>query len=1020
MSSLCICPVPAAKYITFGTFRLDFTNQCLWQGTRAISLRPKAFAVLTFLLKHPGQLVNKQQVLDAVWPGTFVGDAVLKDNIRQLREALDDDARSPTYIETAHCRGYRFIGKPFEPASTKSETAPPQPFTLSQTPKVAALNSSAATRVLGREPELAKMRCWLDRALAGGRQIVFVTGELGIGKTTLVQAFLEQANELPGVRVAQGQCLEHYGAGEAYLPVLDAFSRLCRSPGGDQVLSVLRQQAPAWLAQMPSLLPQSERASLEPEAAAATRERMLREMAEAIESLSSESPLLLVFQDLHWSDYSTLDLISYLARRRDFARLMVIGTYRPVDVILSNHPLKGVKQELQAHALCHELPLEYLGEEAVAQYLRAKFPCPQLPSRLSRIIHRRSEGNPLFMINLVEYLTDQNIIIEEKGRWKLRVDFSEAEEGVPANLGHLIEKQIERLSLDERAVLEAASVAGVECSSVGIAAGLDMPLEWVERHCEELARRHQFLSPAWLVELPDGTITPRHRFIHELYREVPYRLMAPMRRSQIHHRIAERGVVVYGDRCSEIAGELAMHFEQSHDWPRALEHLMQAAENAAARSAHHEATNLANRGLEVLKFVPETAQHAKQGLKMRMILGVSLMTIKGFASAEVEKINARGRERFWLQGPSPELFYMLWSLSMYYQFSGELQSSLEISGQLLHMAEDLKDGALMMEAHRAMGGTLVLLGRCSEALDHLEASTVLYAKHHNHRNKVFVGRDCKVMCECFAALALWALGYPDQATRKLAAALVLAGELGHPQTLMAAGYFAVQLHRLRGEASLVYERAKEVMELADEYGLELWVAHGLFELGWAEAELGDTQNGIEQMQRGLAAYEATGAKLWSPYFLGLLADQLARAGRFEEGLATILEGLTQAERTGNGYSLAELNRIKGELLIKACVRPPASPVSYPKTNGSKRNGNEISLMLADAEGCFADALAIAKRQQARSWELRANISLCRLQRQGNPTDTRLAENYFSFTEGHETADLKEARTLVSALPTGVI
>jgi DNA-binding winged helix-turn-helix (wHTH) protein/predicted ATPase len=969
----------SAKEITFGRFRLDFTNECLRRGARTIPLRPKAFAVLKLLLEHPGQLVNKQQVLVTVWPGTFVGDAVLKDCIRQLREALADDVASPIYIETAHRRGYRFIGKLSEPApSINSSTSADTPISESS-PKIDALAPSTATiQVLGRDTELANMREWLDRALAGERQAVFVTGEPGIGKTTVVQAFLEQASQIPGILVARGQCLEHYGSGEAYLPVLDGFSRLCRSPGGAQVLDWLRQQAPAWLAQMPSAVPSSERDKLQSPAVGATRERMLREMSEAIETLSSKSPLLLVLEDLHWSDYSTLDLISYLARRRDPARLMVIGTYRPVDVILGEHPLKGVKRELQAHGLCHELPLEYLCEEVVSQYLRVRFPSHQFPGRLRRTIYRRTEGNPLFIVNLVDYLTDQEIIVEEQGTWKLRVDLSEVEQGVPSSLRELIERQIERLNPDERTVLEGASVAGMECSSVAIAAGLDKPTEWVENNCEELARRHKFLSPAWLVELPDGTITPRHRFNHILYLDVPYSLIPPSRRAQIHHRIAERGLAVYGDRVSEIAAELAMHFEQSRDWPRAVQYLIQAAETATHRSAHHEASQLARRGLEALKSLPDTPERAQQEIKLRMILGVALMAIKGFASADVEEVFARGRLLFWLQGPSPELFYMLWSLNLYYQFGGDLRSSLEIAAQLLELAEGLKDSALIMEGHLAIGAALLIHGECMKALEHLEEGSALAATHDNHRYRVFIGLDCRVMCECFAARALWALGYADDAADKTAAALQLARELGHPQTLVVAGHFAAQLHQLRGEVSLVYERAKEAVELADEYGLELWLAYGQIELGWAEAELGNVQAGIEKMQRAVAAYEATGAQLWSSYFLQLLADQLAKVGRVEEGLAILDKALTYAETSGERFSLAELHRLKGELILKTGERTQASKVSPVRTPKSAK----ISPAVVQAQSCFEEALAIAKQQQAKSWELRARMSMDRIATRG--------------------------------------
>jgi DNA-binding winged helix-turn-helix (wHTH) protein/predicted ATPase/KaiC/GvpD/RAD55 family RecA-like ATPase len=990
-----------AKDITFGRFRLDLTNECLWQDTRAISLRPKAFAVLRLLLEHPGQLVSKQQVMDTVWPGTFVGDAVLKDNIRQLREAMNDDAGSPSYIETAHRRGYRFICKLSEAARGKSSGDDIKGGPSPPVSQIAALPSRVTAKtVLGRDAELAKLRSWLERVLEGERQTIFVTGEPGIGKTTIVQAFLEQAGQVPGILVARGQCLGHYGAGEAYLPILDGFSRLCRSPRGAQVTELLRQQAPAWLAQMSSLVSQSERDQLHKQAAGATRERMLREMAEAIETLTLQSPLLLVLEDLHWSDYSTLDLLSYLARRRDPARLMVIGTYRPVDVIVGEHPLKGVKRELQAHGLCHELPLEYLSKGVIKEYLAARFPGHEFPLQLRRTICRRTGGNPLFIVNLVDYLEDQKVIVEDQETWKLRVGISEVEQEVPINLRQLIETQIERLSPDERTVLEGASVAGLECSCVAIAAGLDMPIAWVEKHCEELARRHQFLSPAWLVELPDGTITPRHRFIHVLYRDVPYRLIPAMRRSQIHQRIAERGVVIYGSRKSEIAAELAMHFEQSRDWPRALEYLSQAAENAAAHSAHHEATDLATRGLEALRFLPESAERAQQEIKLRMTLGVSLMATKGFASAEAEVVNARSRELFLLRGPSPELFFMLWSLGLYYQFGGELRSSLRISDQLVQLAEELRDGALIMEAHRSQGGALVLLGRYAEGLEHLVKAAALYSVHRDHRYRAFIGRDCKVICDGFAAMALWALGYPDRSAERMRESLRLARELGHPQTLIAAWHFAAQIHQLRGESELVEECAKEVAELAEEYGLELWLAYGCIELGWVESEMGNAQRGIEQLQRGLAAYEATGAKLWSPYFLGLLADQMAKAGRVEEGLATIEKALTQSENSGDGYSLPELHRVKGQLILR---------------RDSIAEGGHINSPAVQARACFAEALAVARRQQARSWELRALISMDRVDSEGTQLHEELAACYSSFTEGFETADLKRARTQLTSV-----
>ena len=582
--------------------------------------------------------------------------------------------------------------------------------------------------MLGREAALAQLRSWLEKPLRADRQVVFITGEPGIGKTTLVEAFLEQAASLHTLLVARGQCFEQYGAGEPYLPVLDALSRLCREPGRARVIETLRKHAPTWLAQMPWIIANSGSDELQQQMPGTTRERMLREMAEAVEALTAESPLVLVLEDLHWSDYSTLDLISYLARRREPVRLMVIGTYRPVEVILSEHPLKGVKQELQAHKLCKELPLDYLTEEAVGEFLTVRFPRNQFPIKLARLIHQRTGGNPLFLVNLVDYLLDEHIIVEHQGRWQLQVELAEVELGVPESVRHLIEKQVERLSPQDQRVLEAASVVGMECSAVAIAAAQACDVVEVEERCEELAKRDQFLSPPVLVELPDGTITPRFKFNHVLYLNVLYNRIALTRRAQMHSRISKCGEKVYGDRVIEIASELAVHFDQGRDWYRAVKYHLMAAENAARRSANNEAVALARRGLELINLLPESAERAQQEIMLRLILGASLMTIKGSAAPEVETVYLPALKLSEQQGASLQLFKVLWSLRLFYMFRGEMSKSHEIAERLARQAASLEDESLMVEAHRAMGSSLINLGDFAAALEHFERASALYKR----------------------------------------------------------------------------------------------------------------------------------------------------------------------------------------------------------------------------------------------------------------------------------------------------
>jgi DNA-binding winged helix-turn-helix (wHTH) protein/tetratricopeptide (TPR) repeat protein len=996
---------------TFGRFRLDATNECLWDGPQAISLRPKAFAVLKLLVEHSGQLVTKQKLLETVWPGTYVGDAVLKASIRQLREAMGDDAASPRYIETAHRRGYRFIG--FSAGQdlgvgVRGNSAISDITADSERPASVLSSPEALGAVLGREAEFATLREWVDRGLSGDRQIVFVTGEPGIGKTSLVNGLLQQVSAVARVWIARGQCLEQFGAGEAYLPVLEGLSRLGRAPGGDRIIELLRQHAPTWLHELPSLLPSGEREALRQQAAGATRERMLREIADAIEAMTVELPLILVLEDLHWSDYSTVDLVAYLARRRDPARLIVIGTYRPVDMVLGDHPLNAVKRELQAHGLSRELPLAFLTEEAVAQYLAARLAQHQPSKRLAHLIHRRSEGNPLFMVNLVEYLLAESIIALDNGGWHLQGGLAEIESGIPENIRQLIEKQIERLSPDERRVLEGASVVGMECSSVAIGAGLDESTEWVEEHCEVLVRRYQFLTPGRLVELPDGTMTARYKFSHVLYLEVPYGLLPPTRRSQIHRRVGQRGEEIYRDRVGEIAAELAMHFEQGGDNPRAVKYLLRAATNARYRSAHHEAEALARRGMQALQRLPPTVERDQQELNLKMILGVAVMAIKGFAADEARGVFESVLELCRRHDAPSQAFRALWLLALFYYFRAELESAEKMGHRISALADTSGESFFVLEAHRGVGSVLLELGRFDEALAHLEHAATASDDNPGASEESLSGQTPQVVSACYAARAMWALGYPDAAIDRAERALSVAQDVRHPERLLTATHFVAQLNQLRGEPVATQERAETVISLAEEYGLPLWLAFGHMNRGWARIAQNDPDGGIEDMRRGLSMYDASGARLWRPHYLGLLAHALAGANHIDDAFREVASALAMVQVTGEYWCAAELHRIEGELVIMQAAgdeHPSTPPRKLPSSAASR------------AEGCFRQALAIARQQQARSWELRVSTSLGRLfYRQDKRVEARrvVRETLEWFKEGHDTEDQKTARTLVDA------
>ena len=505
-----------------GALRVDLPNERVSCGAERLQLTPKAFAVLRYLMERPSQLVLKEELLQQIWPNTVVTEASLTTCIREIRKELKDDSRTARYIETVHRRGYRFIGKVVWERSVIDQHLE---------------DSTAFSFLVGRETELGRLGRYLEKAFQGERQVVFVTGEPGIGKTALVETFLNRTAKDGTIRVGRGQCVEHYGehygAAEAYLPWLEALSQLGQSQGKETLAQILDRYAPTWLALMPWLASSAERKRLQRDVTAAAREQMLRELAQALEALAREIPLVLLLEDLHWSDYCSLDLILYLATRREAASLLLLATYRPVEVILNDHPLKAVKQELQIHRQCEEIRLGFIAETAVAKYMNTRF--PGVPAELARLVYTRTDGNPLFIVNLTDYLVAREFIVQVNDRWELKDHAGEI--GVPENLQAMIERQVERLSPQDQQMLEAASVAGIEFSDVVIGNVLEKDCEEIQERCEGLVQREQFLRLTGTEKLPDGAEMTRYAFIHTLYQDVLYRRLTAGRRARLRQRI---------------------------------------------------------------------------------------------------------------------------------------------------------------------------------------------------------------------------------------------------------------------------------------------------------------------------------------------------------------------------------------------------------------------------------------------------------------------------------------------------
>ncbi|MCM3905920.1 MAG: AAA family ATPase [Pyrinomonadaceae bacterium] len=583
----------------FQSFRLDTNDECLWREGQRLALTRKAFGVLNFLVEQAGRLVTKEELMEAVWPETFVQEEILKTYVRKLRQTLGDNAQYPLFIETHQGRGYRFI------AEVTEETF--------DTPVDA---DNYAPNLFDRENEWRQLQAWYEKARSGERQIIFISGEAGIGKTALTEAFLSRTAAQADVRTATAQCVASYREQEPYYPILEALGRLCRGPGSDHMVELLAKHAPTWLVQFPALVKPAHRETLQREMLGVTRARMLRELCELLEALTAETPLLLVLEDLHWADYSTVDLISALARRQEPARLMLLATYRPVEIILEQHPLKRLKQELQIRHRCEDLPLELLGEAAVTEYLAARFPGHPFPADLSGLIYRRTEGNPLFVVTLADDLQRLSLLREESKThtWQLKVTLDQFSSAVPKSLQQIIEGQFEQLTADERAWLNVASVAGSEFTAFAVAGG-SLDQARVEDCCDGLARRQLLLRNVGLVELPDGSVSGVYQFTHSLYREVLYRGCSQTVKVRSHRRIGEALEQLWNEDRVEMASELARHFQEGRDYARAVQYLRLSAENAAQRCAYREAVAILDRALEAAVKLPEaTRREAELGV----------------------------------------------------------------------------------------------------------------------------------------------------------------------------------------------------------------------------------------------------------------------------------------------------------------------------------------------------------------------------------------------------------------------
>jgi predicted ATPase len=705
----------------------------------------------------------------------------------------------------------------------------------------------------------------------------------------------------------------------------------------------------------------------------------------------------LVFEDLHWADSLSIDLISLLMEDLSRAAFLLLCVYRPVHKHRCWHLATIAGQKCRGRYT--ELTLRELTDRQSRQMVASLLPIEAISLSARDLILSQSQGNPFFIEEVVRSLIDAGRVYPGEDAWSPRVETLPL--AIPESVQSVILSRIDRLEDHLQHVLEVASVIGRVFHLRVLAHTLEQGAE-LEQALWELEERALIYQERTLPEV-------EYSFRHVLTQETVYQSILRDRRQGFHRQVARALEDLYQDNLDAYWEQLAHHYEKGGSVETAIGYLLKAAEKAKRSCANEEAIAHLSRGLELLTLTPQTPERARRELDLQIALGVPLVHAKGHAAPEVRATYARAQELCEQVGDATQHFQVSLGLRRFHFVRGRLQTAYALGEQLLATARRLGDPTHLSWAHIMQSETLYHLGEYAQAQEHAEQGLAFYALQQRRSHTFLYGNDTGIGCQVINALALWHLGYPDQALARSQEALDQAQALGHPFTLVFALNFKGLLHQLRREAPLAREHADSELRISRERGFALYLAWGMILRGWALAQghperrpgavvkgqpetgIDQMRAGIDQIRAGIDAWRATGAAVMLPGSLASLAEAYGNAGKIEKAVGLLDEALRLVDENGERCWEAELYRLQGELLLL-------------------RGENE-----AQAEACFQRATDLARRQHARSWELRAAGSLGRLlHRQGRTKEARaLVQGIYGwFSEGFDTADLREAKALL--------
>jgi DNA-binding SARP family transcriptional activator/ABC-type transporter Mla MlaB component len=892
---------------------------------------------------------------------------------------------------------------------------------------------------VARQPELARLEQVLNRALSGQGGVLFVTGEAGSGKTALIQEFTHNAQRTYADLIfANGSCNAQIGIGDPYLPLREILgmltgdvearwaagaitseharrlwnmlpftARAVASIGpdlidtfvlGSSLLERSRAYAPGgadWLTRLESLIQRAEKD---------VRQRLdqsdlLDQYSKVMQTLAREAPLVLVLDDLQWADRGSISLLFHLVRRLTGKRILIIGAFRPEEVAVgidgARHPLETVVNELLREFGDIIIDVDQAERHDFVESLLDSEP-NQLGLPFREMLYKQTRGHALFTIELLRGLQERGDLVKDtNGEWRQGASLDW--EKLPVRVEAAIAERIDRLPESLQAVLRAASIESGDFIAEVLARILRVDERALVQHLSgELDRKHRLVRAQAIERLGTRPIS-RYRFRHYLFQKYLYDHLDEVERAYLHEDLGNALEGLFTDQSGDlttIAPNLAHHFQKAGIADKAIHYLHLAGVRAVQLSAFQEANAHLTKGLGLLVTQPDSQERAQQELAFQLKLGIAWGGTKGMGDPELIRLYDRARKLCQQIGDIRQLCQVLGEMALCNFVGARHMKARELAEEALGLAAGIADPLLVALCRWYLGVILFFLGEYASARTSLGEVIAFYDPEQHHHPFVFLrGSDFGLSALAYDACCLWCLGYPDQATQRSQQALSLAGELDHPFSLAdVVCYGGCMLSEMRQDYDDLLVKAEKLDRLGRER-VEAWQGTGTMYRGMALVMLGQVQEGVAQMLKGATVTLSRGVRVDQIRTLYYLGWAKALENDVDEGLFKIDELFGLVEQTGERHYEADYHRLQGEMLLI--------------------QGNETA-----AEASYLKAIDIARRQSARSWELRATLSLARLwQKQGRRDEAReaLAGIFSWFTEGFNTPDIIAARKLLDEL-----